>query len=469
MNVALVVLVMGVLAGCDEAGTGGGAAADTDSTPVDDGGETSGDGGDSGSEVILVLTESTSSFSGVENSDSAFGDLDGDGHHDLVITGLNASSDPVTEVYMNDGSGNFTKDTDASGDLIDVYNSAVVLADLDGDGDLDVVLTGYTGNSGSTNSGTIATVYTNDGDGRFTEVANQGASAVLFGNGSTDESGEKADTFGMQNASIAIGDLDGDDKLDIVFTGLASGSGESSSPAGAVRLVYKNTWGGEFHFSRRSTDVGVTNGDVALEDLDDDGDLDWVIAGFESGATNNRSAEIYRVEPGDTETPYSTQATAAGENLADAQDAAMAIADVDGNGHLDIVVAGFNGFTYYAHLYRNNGDLSDSENLENDGSVDLRGGKFSATAFADFDQDGDEDLIITGQYNAEEDEHASIYLNDGDGGFAEAPDGSGVTPVSNGSVGVADVNGDGYPDLLVTGVDADGDRTSTLYVNHSGN
>ena len=71
--------------------------------------------------------------------------------------------------------------------------------DYDNDGDLDILLAGYTG------SGNISTIYTNDGDGTFTE---------LTGAGLTD----------ITAAKVAWGDYDNDSDLDILLTG-DTGSG----------------------------------------------------------------------------------------------------------------------------------------------------------------------------------------------------------------------------------------------------
>ena len=67
---------------------------------------------------------------------ATFGDLDNDGDLDLVVANWGASS----EIYLNDGSGEFGQvSSDAFHRVID-YGSSLALADYDLDGDLDVLI-----------------------------------------------------------------------------------------------------------------------------------------------------------------------------------------------------------------------------------------------------------------------------------------------------------------------------------------
>ncbi|RMD78987.1 MAG: hypothetical protein D6809_04675, partial [Gammaproteobacteria bacterium] len=69
---------------------------------------------------------------------AALGDLDGDGDLDLLLPDYSGDS----RVYLNDGSGQLT---DSGQRLAGTYENDALLGDLDGDGDLDGILVGYYG------------------------------------------------------------------------------------------------------------------------------------------------------------------------------------------------------------------------------------------------------------------------------------------------------------------------------------
>ena len=108
---------------------------------------------------------------------STLGDIDGDGDLDLIVSSNTVNS---TKVYLNNGSGVFS-DTEQSLGTANTYQTA--LGDIDGDGDLDLVAPSYSGND---------KIYLNNGSGVFSES-------------STFYSG------GIQ--SLELGDIDGDGDL----------------------------------------------------------------------------------------------------------------------------------------------------------------------------------------------------------------------------------------------------------------
>jgi len=115
------------------------------------------------------------------------GDVNGDGAIDAVLSGWrNADADPCpNRVLLNDGQGRFSE----TGQVFDEalrHSHGLALGDLDRDGDVDVVLV--------TQQAPFARLYLNDGKGRFT------AGRTLGTNGA-----EK----------VAVADLDGDGSLDI--------------------------------------------------------------------------------------------------------------------------------------------------------------------------------------------------------------------------------------------------------------
>ncbi|MDT9298454.1 MAG: VCBS repeat-containing protein, partial [Arthrospira platensis PCC 7345] len=77
------------------------------------------------------------SLTGVYLSSVATADFNGDGDIDILLTGRNSRFQPISRVYLNDGSGGFTQATNIS--LTGVDFSSVATADFNGDGDIDIL------------------------------------------------------------------------------------------------------------------------------------------------------------------------------------------------------------------------------------------------------------------------------------------------------------------------------------------
>ncbi|UCH10823.1 MAG: VCBS repeat-containing protein [Fidelibacterota bacterium] len=141
----------------------------------------------------------TVTLPGVYDAAVAWGDYDNDGDLDLLFTGYTGSS-RYTLLYKNtDG----VLSNLSNPGLPDVEDASVAWGDYDNDGDLDILLAGWTGSS------TFARVYQNNGDDTFTDIV--------------------AGLNNVSNGSAAWGDYDNDGALDILLTG------------SGIAKVYENT------------------------------------------------------------------------------------------------------------------------------------------------------------------------------------------------------------------------------------
>ncbi len=246
-----------------------------------------------------VFTQAAS-LTGVNNGAVAWGDVDNDGDLDLIVQGW--SSDRSTKLYRNDGGETFTEVTTG---IIAVERGALAWGDYDNDGDLDLLITG--GGSG----GEIARVYRNDGGTNFIDIG--------------------AGLLGVSYRSVAAwGDYDNDGDLDIFLMGYNGG----------VRYarVYRND-GGVFTYVAAGLAGGADAG-AAWGDLDNDGDLDLCYSGYQS------DARLYRNDGGGAFSAYPNV-------LPDLRDASVAWGDYDRDGRLDLLLAGYTGSERLTKLYRN--------------------------------------------------------------------------------------------------------------------
>jgi hypothetical protein len=192
----------------------------------------------------LEFDEATFRLEPVYSGSADWADYDNDGDPDLVYSGLNAAGSEVTHLYRNDGSAGLT---DVQSPLPAVAHSTVSWADVDADGDHDLLV------SGATASGRfVADIFRNDG-GLLTAMG-QPLKPVAY-------------------ASSAWGDFDADGDLDLVLAGARLG------PRGAegTTTVYRNDGG---RFSDTGIELpGVHYGDLKWLDYDLDGRLDLLLSG----------------------------------------------------------------------------------------------------------------------------------------------------------------------------------------------
>ena len=338
------------------------------------------------------------------------GDVDADGDLDLIVAG-----DPVAKLYLNSGAAVFADATPTQMPPTAVPTQSVAVGDVDGDGDVDAVFGRSQGNA----------LYLNDGTGTFIDV-------------SASHMPPDADV-GM---AVALGDVDGDGDLDAVFA-----QRWSSSPGGQDRL-YLNDGSGRFTdvtASQMPVDTEQST-DVAMVDVNGDGDLDLVFA------RTNLSVNVgqNRVYINDGSGVFSDESGTRMPSRSDNTEC-VAVGDVDGDGDPDLVF----GNSLQNRLY-----LNDGAGVFIDGTatrLPVEADLTSAVALTDFDRDGDLDLIAANYWR----QQSQLYLNDGTGAFVDVtathvP----ATVEKSNDVLVEDLDGDQDPDVVFANASQD-----RLFVN----
>lgn len=297
-------------------------------------------------ETVLEMPRATPPRVTTWGSGVAFGDVNGDGHVDLVVGG-----DRI-DVLRGDGAGAFVPYRAFMEDAAAI-TSSVVLVDDDGDGDLDLFLTTQHPEPG-------AQLWRNQGDGRFRESSHR--LPRLEG----DELG---------GASWGDYDLDGD--LDVFI------------PAyGEERSYLLRNDGSDY--VDVAEELGLSDPTAAslqgvFVDLDVDGDVDLLVAN-DKGPSTRRGTHLYRNDSG-TLTLVDSGMTHFINGMG------IAVGDVDGDSDLDVFVSDIGYHDDGQKLYLNQGDLV-FEEVAREWNIaeDQRYGWGSE--LLDLDNDGDLDLLM---------------------------------------------------------------------------
>ncbi|MBS1643119.1 MAG: VCBS repeat-containing protein [Bacteroidetes bacterium] len=305
----------------------------------------------------------------------AIGDLDGDGKLDLVVA--NYGSSTVSILRNTSSVGSITSSSFAT--KVDYTTASspeiVAIGDLDGDGKPDLAVADYsskisvlrnTSVSGSITSSSFAAkvdfatggstptlvIADLDGDGKPELIASNSSSNTIsvFRNVSSSGSitsssfAAKVDfTTGTTPVSLAIGDLDGDGKLDLV----AANYGSST-----VSILRNTSSVGSITSSSFATKVDFTTGNgpqsVAIGDLDGDGKPDLAVANFNLSSTTVSIFRNTSVSGSITSSSFATKVDFA----TGVRPISVAIGDLDGDGISDLAVANFTSNTL--SIFHNN-------------------------------------------------------------------------------------------------------------------
>jgi predicted nucleotidyltransferase len=209
--------------------------------------------------------------------------------------------------------------------------------------------------------------------------------------------------------------------------------------------------------------AAISQGSVAWGDYDNDGDLDILLSGTTDGGPDGRIVAIYRNDNG-----VFVDSGATDDALVAVFRSSGAWGDYDNDGDLDILLIGTTdggNSGALTRIYRNDGGLFVESGVD-DALPDLYDG---STAWGDYDNDGDLDILLTGQgvlADQGSGGFTKIYRND-NGLFADSGTADDVLPKEVGGAAVwGDYDNDGDLDiLLTTGVKGD---FTTLFRNDNG-
>jgi hypothetical protein len=391
-------------------------------------------------------------------------DVSGDGILDVVVGEVVSIGPTATlAVMINTGNGNFAPpviyDAAPGGRF---GSSAVALADLDNDGDLDLIGGGLY-SSGSIDNGAV-TIRRNNGNSTFGS-----AEIILFANpnyvsnpkelttgdinsdGFADivaavPSGRAIEGFvtvtsngsggfnapvyyeaSQQTFDVAIVDLDNDGNADVITVANSS----------AAVTVHENVGNGSFPVLTRY-EVASLSDAVESADIDNDGDIDIVVNGELDIGSNDPLLKILKNNGNGTFAPAVDYTPA--RNFAD-----MKLRDINGDGFVDLIFAPDGNYPpYHFGTALNNGNGTFAPTVVTnvfscgEGTIDA----------ADLDHDGDLDIVLTEEETCPGiPAHIFIFRNDGNQTFVRMPDIALPGRLPHG-LALAEVTGDSNIDII---------------------
>jgi len=378
--------------------------------------------------------------SGSPGRGAAVADLDGDGHLDVYLPNLQAQD----QLYLGDGTGQLHLAPAGAFPDHEFRTYSTSAADFDDDGDLDLLaVMRFSPNM----------LYVNDGTGVFTGAEDLGLAVEVGG-----------------STGSAWGDLDGDGDLDLVVHSHRSadvdpGTFDPNQPGtGDPSELYLNQGDGTFSDASDLLPQQAHDGFtymVGLQDLDLDGRLDLYFVNDFGGLGD---------PPAPTNRALHNDSDAGSLALSDMSDDAslgvtifgmgLGVADINGDRHPDMLIMGWDDVA----LLESEGAARYHESDQARGltpEVGVRDVGW-ASEFADLDNDGVLDVVMAFGWLQEEHESLqnpesqpnALYRGLSDGSYVQEAEAWGVDdPGQSRGIVPADLNEDGFLDLLVRNLD----------------
>lgn len=351
---------------------------------------------------------------GSRPSGSAAGDLDGDGKPDVVVAN---GQDGTLWIYQNISTNGSLSGTSFAPPVIlslPGTPSRVVLADLDGDGRLDIITTDVANN-------------------RVSVFQNLGSPGVI----TTNSFGARVDfPTGQQPFAVAVRDLNRDGLPDLVTANSADNTISVLQNTGAAGGITTNSFAAHVDFA-----AGLSPQEVAIGDLDGDGRPDIAATSIGEGTVyvyQNLSAGG-PLTTNSFASPVVLTTTGGGEDVA--------IADVDGDGKPDLLVTGY--VPQVISLFQNVSTPGSLATNSFGPRLDFStGGRAHRLALGDLDGDGRPDIAVTTELPSQ----LVIFQNLSTPGSLSANALAAPVALANGwnpaALTMVDLDGDGRPDLV---------------------
>jgi hypothetical protein len=312
----------------------------------------------------------------------ALGDFNGDGKLDLAVA--NGEENSIS-VFLGNGDGTFQS---AKNTTVGLFPSPIAVGDFNGDGAFDLAFQ----NEGNSGRNSNVTVLLGNGDGTFRTGQNL--------------------AVGYVNVAPAVGDFNGDGKLDLAI----------ASPTTSSINVFLGNGDGTFQ-TAKSFAVGPINSAPVAGDVNGDGKLDLVVGG---GVLLGNGDGTFQ--------PIHYFFNGAANSLA--------LQDLNGDGKLDLVyTTTFPSDSVNVMLGNGDGTFQPVQSY-------ALGSSPHAVAVGDFNGDGKLDLVADAGSGFASSQ-LSVLLGNGDGTFQPAQSYS--VGAYAGAVAVGDFNGDGKADLALPG------------------
>lgn len=213
-----------------------------------------------------TFSEISFGIPGYHPGSAEWGDYDNDGDLDILISGsvtVGSNSFLKTDIYRNDGGTSFVP---LQTTFVGIQDGASLWADIDNDGQLDILVSGSS----------ISKVYKNVGNGEFVDM--------------------EAGITGMINTSACWGDYNNDGFLDLFITG----------HSGVTETILYHNLGGTGFFDTDIPFVAAYFNDTGWGDYNNDGDLDILYAGLTDDS--NRITKLFKNTTATPNTPPSIPA-----------------------------------------------------------------------------------------------------------------------------------------------------------------
>ncbi|MFO7945886.1 MAG: CRTAC1 family protein [Armatimonadota bacterium] len=346
---------------------------------------------------------------------AAWCDYDGDGLVDVYISG---------RLFHNDGNGTFTAVNEQAG--LPKLGNGATWGDADNDGDPDLFIWAGPGH-----------LFINNGDGTF-----------------TDASDDIPDISDIESRGAAWVDINLDGFLDLYIGGYETWQEEVYPD-----IIFINRGNATFreHW-RQSKQEKLSARGVTCADFDEDGDSDIYVSNYRLQPNllwrNDGNMDIVNVSDtyGVMGNPKSFIKYTGGISYpVCGHTIGSAWGDLDNDGHLDLFVGNFSHPPDYQdrpQFLKNDGPPDYHFTDRSDGAGLKWQESYASPAFGDYDNDGDLDLFFSTVYGGD---HCVLYRNDGDWHFTDVTADAGIQGAKTYQAAWADYDNDGDLDLLTAG------------------